>query len=39
MGETALILQHSKTSSNDTLFLLEIKTMAFIESEFNVFHS
>lgn len=31
--ETALILQHSKTSSNDTFFLLKIKTMAFIESE------
>ena len=37
MGETALILQHSKISSNDTFFLL--KTMAFIESEFNVFYS
>lgn len=31
--ETALILQHSKTSSNDTFFLLKIKTMAFTESE------
>ena len=39
MGETALILQHSKTSSNDTFFLLKIKTMAFIESEFSVFYS
>ena len=38
-GETALILQHSKTSSNDTFFLLKIKTMAFIESEFSVFYS
>ena len=38
-GETALILKHSKTSSNNTFFLLKIKTMAFIESEFSVFYS
>ena len=34
MGETTLILQHS----NDTFFLLKIKVMAFIESEFNAFY-
>ena len=34
MGENTLILQHS----NDTFFLLKIKAMAFIESEFNAFY-